>query len=137
MGACNSVIRLDAHKFPCLREWFPNYRFSIARARPSCGCAVPNVRATPRVAQDVPTPTDVRYAEAVVRDAYPKRPPTQFPVVHAPHDEIRQGRRRVEQVRPAPEPLIVVHEVHSHDDVGLPTPIDAANRVEQLQNFQL
>ena len=57
--------------------------------------------------------------------------------MHAPHDEFRQGDRRVEQVRLAPEVPVVVHEVHSHDNIGLLVPADATSRVEQLQYLQL
>ena len=124
-------MRSGAHRFPCFREQFPDYRFLVTQARPSRGRAVPNMRATPQVAQDVPAPTNVRCVEAAVRDAYPKHPLMQFPVAHAPHNEVRLDDRRVEQIRLSPE-VPVLHEVRGHDDVGFPIPVDAANRVEQL-----
>ena len=83
-----------------------------------------------RVAQGVPAPTDVRCAEAAVRDAHPRH---QFSIVHAPRNEVRQGDCRAEQSRLSPKVPNSVHEVHSHGDVGFPISVDAANRVERLQ----
>ena len=67
----------------------------------------------------------------------PKGPAAKFPVMHVPHCEFRQGDRRVEQVRLTPEVPVVVHEVHSQDNIGLPVPVNATSRVEQLQYLQL
>ena len=48
MGAFNLAMRSGAHRFPCFREQFPDYRFVVTLAHPSHCRAIPNVRELPK-----------------------------------------------------------------------------------------